>query len=455
MLYLINLVIISCVLSFGYCLIHISEINLYTTPLLPFTFLFLTIFFNKIYKSYNSSFVFKLFIFQATIRYCIFPVIVSTDQNFISNYSLFYLNVAIFVMILELVFVFVVFVFFSKKQKNSFLNKKSSVIPLRGSFFLLIFLAILFYYAYSSGAFSQISLIWNLSDYVEDYITNNTEVNSSGFGLVFFNLFKSLLALLFISFVYGFNKTKDSVKKWLYLLIILTSGAFIIGTSRFSFILFMLPLLFLISYILNKKEYEKIFKITSILLVVALVITTIAKFTRYENTVSAENFLSASSINAYFAGIGNIAIGLNAYEKVDFSKSLFFLINDTFQNVPLLSKITLEQYKTTLRFNEEIYGHTLYADQIVPLSISGLFHFGFIGMIFYSSFFISIALLFERLSYKSNFIAYKYLFIYLSVNTSLVYMLNIGSFYSSMAGAFIFLLLPFYSIKYIQRLKLG
>lgn len=105
--------------------------------------------------------------------------------------------------------------------------------------------------------------------------------------------------------------------------------------------------------------------------------------------------------------------------------------------------------------NEEIYSHRLYADQIVPLSISSLFHFGFLGIFFYSSFFLSIALYFERLSNKIQFIGYKFICINLSIVFSLVFMLNIGSFYASLSRTILFVFLPIFVIHNLQNLKVN
>lgn len=452
---LINLVALLCILSFGYCLVNIGKTYVYTTSLLPVTFLVLSIIFNKIYKSYSKSNVFKLFILQASIRYCLLPALISTDQIFVAKYDSYYLNISILIMLLELLLIFIVFVSFSKKQKNSYLSESYYIVPFYGRTFIWLLLVslFLFYYTYYSGAFSKITLIWNLNDYIEQYVTGDEELTGLGFGVISFKLLKSLIALWFISLIYKSKKIANSIKKWLYLLVILLSGTFIIGTSRFSLILFVLPLLILIGYIISENDYKKLFGFTSILMGVALLVTTIAKFTRYGNSVSAESIFSASSINAYFSGPGNIVIGLEAYESMEGYESLFYFINDTFQNVPLLSKITSDEFKGTLKFNEQYYGHSLYADQIVPLSISGLFHFGVIGILFYPMFFMSIALYIERISYKSRFIAYKYLFIFLSINFSLIYMFNVGSFYSSLSSAFLFLFIPFLLIRKFQRIR--
>src|SRR5690606_18882762 len=140
--------------------------------------------------------------------------------------------------------------------------------------------------------------------------------------------------------------------------------------------------------------------------------------------------------------------GVEAFNTIKWSDSVFYLFNDTLQNVPILSKLTDDTYKTTIRFNEAIYGHKLWADQIVPLSVSGLFHFGYIGIFIYNPFFIVIALFFERCAYQFKYIGYKYIYLYLSVVFSLVFMLNLGSFYADLIKTFLFLFIPMLLLKY-------
>lgn len=454
MIRLINMVIILCIFSLVYCLLEVGGNKFYTISFLPISLLLLTIFFHKLYSYFSGSVVFKIFIIQACIRYSILPIAISADMNFGSNYESYYLNIAVLIMVLEVFSIFIIFMLFSKRQRNAYLGRVFNITSLNNNIVLFIFLSPMLYYIYISGSFSQISLVWNLGDYIEKYVTNNEEMIDTGFGIILFNFFKTLLALIFISIVSRTKKIKYINKKWFYLFIILTSAAFIVGTSRFSFVLFALPLMVLVGYLVNNKDRKSIYKLVATVIAGVLLITTIAKLTRYDNVVSSQTVLSAASLNAYFAGPLNIAVGLKAYEKSESYKSILYFINDTFQNVPLLSKITLDEYKVTRKFNEEIYGHSLYADQIVPLSTSGLFHFSIIGVFFYSSVFIITALYIERLSYKTKFIGYKYLLIYLSINTSLVFMLNLGSFYASLTGAFLFLFMPFFLINIFQRIRL-
>lgn len=449
----VNLAILSSSLSLILCIWNINENNLPLIFLLPLSFLFITIIFHKTYEDLSSSIVFKLFILQACIRYCILAFLTSTNQVYQGYNNSEYLNIAILSMILELFSGFLIFTFFSKKQKISFYNKKQEIIPLKNLPLLTIILSIIFIYIYITGSFNKINTIWSLDNYIEKYITGDDELEVSTLGILLFTPFKILLALLLTSIVYKTNKIKENKKIFFYLITIALSSIFIVGQSRLSIILFILPLLFLISHITNKKQFKKILFFSIILISIILIITTIDKFSRYGNNLTPDSIITANSLNAYFAGPGNIAIGYKAFEKKKEYESILYLINDTLQNIPILSKLTVDEYKLNLKFNEEIYSHKLYADQIVPLSVSGLFHFGIIGFIIYIPFFIVIALYMERLSYKTSFIGYKFIFINLSIIFSMVFMFNVSSFYASSARTFLFLFIPIFIINNIQKTK--
>ena len=450
---LYRVVIIISVLSVAFSISHIDNIKYNFIFLLPLSLLLISIFFYNLYDKYLYSIVFKLFIIQVCARYTLLPVLISWGQTFSIGAESSYLNIAIFVMILELMSAFIAFRFFSTKNIKNISKDELTISPLNNLVLLSIVLLLMFIYMYTSGSLSKVNFIWSLNSYIENSVAGTDELESSGVGILLFTPFKVLTALLFISLVYKSSKIKNNKKKWFYLIIILLSSLIIVGTSRLSIVFFVLPLVILTSSLVQKSDYKKILNVTAIIMFIVLTVTTIAKFSIYDNEFSSSSILTASSVNAYFAGPGNIAVGYEAFEKVEGFDSILYFINDVFQNVPLLSKLTLDEYKTTAKFNEEIYHHREYADQIVPLSISGLFHFGYIGVFIYSTFFLIVALHIEKISYRVSFIGYKYILISLSMTLSLIFMLNIGSFFASFSRVFLFLFIPLFLIERYSRMK--
>lgn len=438
--------------SLLYCVGAIGGAHSGAVPLLPFSVLLLTIVFKPVYDLMASSVVFNLFILQVCIRYCVLPILVSGGQSVGVGHGSDYLDVAVVVMVLELISAFIVMRTFANKQKNAYLDKSEGAIGLRPGLALPLILLGMFGYMYAEGVFEKVNSVWSVSSYVQKYGVGGEELEVGSLGLVMFTPFKALLALYFVSWVHKSERIKPSRKKWLYLMAIFISSSVIVGVSRFSMVLFSLPLLIVTSYLLTRKELFKVGFLACILILTSVSIASIAKFSRHDDVVSTQNLVSASSIGAYFAGPGNIAVGFEAFDEVKSYESILFFINDTIQNIPLASKFALQEYRLSSVFNEQIYGHNFYADQIVPLSVSGLFHFGVVGVFVYSSFFLILALYLERKSYAVRHISYKYLLVYLSTTLSLVFMLSLSSFYAAAARALLFLYVPFLLINAIPRI---
>lgn len=438
-------------LTIALCLGVTSEVNLIVI-LLPITLLVSSLILRKLFVSYSKSLVFNLFLLQCFFRYLLFPVFLIFSPNTINYIDTDYFGWAIVFMSIELCFVFVTFFVFQFKHNRYLMSAGVNVRYVQSNVFLLLLLFLMLMYIYSSGALSKVNFIWNLSDYIEQTIDNGQSLEYGTLGMLLFLPFKALIFLFFISRI-GLSSFRDTTKSWLMLLVVIGSTLVITGSSRFSMVLNFLVLLWLVRLILGDKTTKGIVVLAASSLVVALFAATIAKFSRYGNSMEIGDILSASSINAYFAGPRNISIGLIAYENVKGIEHFLFMLNDTLQNIPILSKVTIASYKTNVVFNELIYGHRDWADQIVPLSVSGIFHFGYIGAFLYAPVFIGLALYMERKARVEEFIAYKYVFLYLTIVFSLVFMLNLGSMYAALTRTMLFVFLPFWLLNQYEKVK--
>lgn len=426
------------------------NINKEYLTFLPLSVLIATFVFDKVFNRLSKSTVFTVFTIQIYFRYCLLPILESYGQNLNIGDKSNYVYIALAVMIIELyacLFIFKLHI--NIQTRILFLNDKSRLTTLRNKLFVTIFLITSLGVIYSTNTLENVNFIWNLDSYVDKYIKEElTEI--SNMGGVLFNVFKVILALFIIGLIYNSNTLNAKAKNYMYLGVILISCIFVIGISRLGLIWFALPLVLLVKTIVNNKFSNKIVAISFVALLLSLATSSYFKFSRFDDIATFDTLISASSINAYFAGHGNIATGFEAYSKIEASDAPLYLINDTFQNIPIISKLTSSNFKLTYTFNEHIYMHREYADQIVPLSISGLFHFGLLGLFLYSSAFISFAMYLERMSYRTTYIGYKYIFISTSITFSLIFMLNLGSFYSILTQTFIFLFIPLYLFKKIK-----
>lgn len=417
---------------------------------LPIFSLILGFLFIKTYIKLKKSLVFNLFLVQGFFRYTVLPIIFLLSDTSDVNYSENYIVASVIIMIVEMIFLHFIFLFFGRSVSRS-----GEVIFLKKNIILPILLFFVFLYMYSSGSLKDINFIWDLDQYIDANLTGDlNDSKDSTLGLLLFNPWKVLFFLYMITLVRYNSFLKDDIKKWFYVSFLIFSSSVMVGLSRFSFLLNFLVFLNLLFYINNAKDNKKIIYFSMPLILTFIVIATSLKFINNDAELGFLNLIKPSLLNGYFSGFGNISIGLDLYSyRVDHN-FLGFLVNDTFQNIPLLSKYTNDLLKTNMFFNEKIYGHTDYADQIVPLSISGLFHFGYIGVFLYTLIFIIFAIRLEILASKVKFIGYKYVFLYLSLNFSLIFMLNLGSLYSVLFNTLVFVLFPMYLIQLILNLKL-
>lgn len=422
--------------------------------LLPLSLLLVSLTGATVFERLASSVVFNVFLLQAVVRYCFLPVMLGFSAGVLrSGYSSDYVNIAIVVMAIELFGIMLTFQFLSKKQSAVLSAPHAPVEPLRKSYLTVCILLGMFTYIGLSGALSKINLVFSLDEYVERSLMGG-QIEVEGYGLILFTPFKVLLSLLVVCWVYSSRNLGDNLRLYLYVFIVFVGSIFVVGMSRLSMVLFVLPLVLLIISMLKPRQARTLSYLAISLILFSLMVSSIHKFSRYGEVAELGILVSGSSLNAYFAGPWNIAAGFEAYEKTGAYESVLYLINDTFQNVPILSKFTNDNYKLTLSFNEQIYGHRWWADQIVPLAISGLFHFGVAGVFVYQVLFIVLALYAERLSRKTSFIAFKYLLLYISITFSMVFMLNIGSFYAAISRSALFMLLPFMILYLFQKAKI-
>lgn len=432
-------------LAFAYTLLNSDSITYPLIYLLPFTLCILSILFFNLFKLYKNSWVFKIFLLQVIIRYPIMSIVYCSAPLYLSNIRV-YSNIVIIMMILELIFCFIILGMFSNRQSKLGKYKHKEIRLNQNYLIIYITIIAMFTILLANNSFNEINFIVSLNQYIAEHIEGENSLQDSSIAIVLFTPLKVLLALTLIQKIYT-SKIRNHLKKWVYLLIIIASSFFVYGMSRFSLILFSIPLLGFITTLVTKRDANQLIRSSSIIIITALFFASIAKFSRYGNEATTNDLIDVGSINAYFSGPDNIRIGLMAYDSINNINSLLFFINDTLQNVPLLSKLTSDSYKLNLVFNKQFYGHNLWVDQIVPLDISGLFHFGLVGIPLYYCLFLSLALLFERKAYTSYDFFYKYSWMSLSISFSFIFMMNVSTFYASLAGNILFLFLPFWVIN--------
>lgn len=440
----INIIILFSILTVFALIFSTESFEFNYLITLPLSVFVLTILFRNKLIQYNNSIVLILVLFQVTIRYLVLPLLMGFGSELSIIGDHFNRGEAIFVMILELFVVYLCFFLYAKRYKIAINNKKENLTLLYPNFKIVITIGILFLFILFSGYFTRVNYIWNLDIFMEE---NNELENVSSWASVLFTPLRLIASLIAISYIYK-KRFKKGLTILLLFIVILLNSIIIVGSSRFSIVLSVLPLIAII-YLLFNNVRKQIIISFMVLISLVLSITTINKFARFDTSTSS--LVDANSLNAYFSGPGNESKGLDLYYSVDNWNRVQFTVSDLLQNIPLFSKFTSDKYKTNIYFNEAIYGHRLYQDQIVPLSLNGRIHLGVVGPLIYPFLFISLALLFERKYLFSINIGYKLVFITLAITLSLLFMLNIGSLSSSVFRNLIFLLGPIYLINLANK----
>lgn len=397
----------------------------------------------------KRSYVYYIFYFQAIIRYSIIPLGIALGDKFTNGFTSLNGSLAVLFMIIELFFIWVVFLSQNHKYKRTHISNK--LILVRKNGWLYIFILLMFFVVFLSGYFYKVNLIWSLANYVEDVTQENTEEVGTIGGLLF-NPLKVAIMLIAASWILGSKLSKRS--KLISLILIMgLASMFIVGISRLSIVAFILPFYFILHGIFDKKNIKIINTVLLLLMVPVIVITSIAKFSRPSKAVTTETIFNTNSYNAYFAGVGNVAAGIDAHEKLTNKNYVLFFFNDILQNVPILSKLTIDNYKSNFIYNYEIYGHSLWQTQIVPLNIAGLFHFDILGIGLYSALFLWIAFFFEKKALNENYLPYKFVFFAIMLSVSMIFMLNIGSMVVTIIRSILFTYLPFYLSNKLNKIK--
>lgn len=443
-------IIFFCLISTLSCWIFNQNNNFKYIVFLPLSLMIFSLLENICYFNLKKTYVYYIFYFQSVIRYCLVPIGVTLGDEVGNGKSTMNGGEAVFFMIIELLFIFFLFIYQNKKIKNNLISPK--LIFLNRNIWLYIFVLVMFLIILSSGFFNKVNLIWNLSDYVEEVFVSGEEKEVGSLGGILFIPFKIVLLLILSSFILT-RKLKKRFKILCLLLIMGLSSSFIVGVSRLSMLLFILPFYLILIKLFERNE-KKIINLSLIaILIPAILITSFNKFTKGDRIATTEDIFNTASFNAYFSGVGNVAVGIDTFEDQTNKDYTLFFLNDLFQNVPLLSKVTNNEYKSNSVFNKNIYGHSEWQTQIVPLCIAGLFHFNVFGIGIYSCFFLFLAFYFERKAKKEANLSYKYVFYSLMLTLALVFMLNVGSMVATFVRYLIFIYLPFFISDKLNKLR--
>lgn len=417
-------------------LVVLFKTNLSLFYVLPLIVSICTLILSKQLTRIKNSFIIYIFYAQFFIKYSLIPLLYD-ERIIIYHYKEVY-----FVMILELISIFLTIYFFTKRDSEFNNNKryKYLIIP-KFDLKAKLILCLLFAYLVVNyvGVKTMITFLGSTSNFAIETSSNDDMISEGGYiGLVFTSL-RFLVTLLLFSVIYRSKIKKDKNKVIIMLFMSLILSLFIIGTSRFSILQYLMASVCLILYLFpNKKRMISILSVFMLVLVVS--ISTIYKsiIIQSKNTATIDfNIASYGMLNAYFSGPSNVDTGIGTLISMKNISTFNLIVNDVFKNIPGLTTLSNSDITTTKFFNNTNY-KTVFSseDQIPPLVAFSAAHYSIYLSAFYSILFVWFALYFEKKSLKSKEIILKYIFILFAIKFSFVTMQNfssiIGSIFSTL-----------------------
>ena len=351
--------------------------------LIPLSYTFVYLFFappiNKLGFGYLTLNLIWL------IRYCIGPVIHKlTDYQirFYSNVSSEDLFVGLILMIIELWVTIIACGIFLNKRKTGKIASYSRLMNNNESkISTIIVLAILL--------LSGLVIIFDPNAIKSfNFILNQEYIQSTGtkFGI-------SVLILIWCKYVVTvfligkLSAKNNHVPNSVYLVssvtIMLISISFFTGVSRSSILIEAIAYVALLIYYFPRKKKEIMIICFTTLFIILLTITLYRFYDTQSLSVSSEFFELNSlsfTINSYFAGQQNIAVGVKSLRLFWEQYDLFTLSKDLLANTVMLNTLVTNITGTVEIYNLTLYGHNNWADQISPTITQALGLFNIFGL---------------------------------------------------------------------------
>lgn len=392
---------------------------------LPVGLGFFTLFISNIFVKLKSYFIFWIITIQQLIRYIVIPCLFLTTDKLRFGSTTINEPYAVAMMLVELLFVLIAYHICTYSKEIKAEKNQLKFLPLNtvntGLFVLFILII-----ALNRSFLQKLSFVWDISTYLKLKLSGDLEAISPLVSIMF-PVMRAYIVLFIFSAIDSF-KIKQGTKLALSILVVLMNATIIVGISRFSIVYATFPLVLLLIYFYPVYR-KRILTYTSVFFGIILLLASVAKFS--ENTKKADvgGFFSLHDLNAYFGGVANYAIGYDSYKKnqVNPFEKYYYFVSDITQNIPVLSRFSNDNYKTNIKFNNEIYGAGRSRDQIVPVSVAGLYHFSIYFFYIYIFILTLLAFRFERKAYSTNSAVLFFLYIILAFGCATSMMINIGS----------------------------
>lgn len=401
--------------------------------LVPLLFTIYTILEKSIWKKIQNNIGYAVFFTSAFIRYLIMPLLFcySEDINMTGGVlaTREELREAVLLQLYEEFCVLLLLLLLTNDRKNKYISSGVQQIHLsgkKGLYYLSIILVPIIFF-FMRDMIAGMNFVWNLSN-IDITETVRVTLPLAGFFTLLFNFGRILFILLFIDYLLR-NNSNSKIALAVCMFFILLYVSFISNLSRMGIVL---PLI-VFGYLLVScfpKQKKNVFAWGAVLLLVAIIgmtyIKSFSEVRNYNNNEVSDVNYWASSLQAYFMGLNNIAIGLRADSMVDNffgNNRLLFFINDNITNIAGLSHFSSPMQSSVYIFNYIIHTHDG-MDQICPNIINGYLYFGRVFSPLYSLFFILLMVFFDNKAKNETELVEKFCWLFAAASCGLIMMVG-------------------------------
>lgn len=363
--------------------------------------------------------------FTMLLRYIVSPLLMSiygSNVQIGSPVGLATQEQAVYLMLYEMILLFVVFGIFHKYFyfKQASFNYVKARPNLFGWLFVLIVLALALRDPSSIGRYS---FIWSASH------LNNDALEDVSLVALLVQLAQVVITVGILNIIYKFYEKKPNILYlFLSLFVIVVSASFIIGTSRSSIILPLVTGLFTV-YLLYKNYRKLIIVLSSSLVLIIIGVSTLLKQNTnittgrglYHSAGALENF--NTDLQIYFSGLANIGHSIETSYIYD-PFQYYAITGDLAHSIIFVNKFFSGFQSAIISFNDMFYKRIGVSDQILPLLGQGYLYFGVILAPIFSVIILFIIMTLDKNIYKSRSVFSLYIYAYLCVKFSLFFMSN-------------------------------
>lgn len=423
--------------------------NLYS--IIPFSFGILFLLITPNIEQIKENIGLLILIITMFLRYVILPLISCLGEYYGGigiNPSDKFITQAIWLMLYELIMVFVFLKIISKKYYSTPFNvlntnRLKTISHPNYIFFIVIILGILVFFLFPNAR-PYNRFIFDANTNTNTEVTMTENIMSSGYFLVLMIVAKQCMILLFLDYFYK-KYLKNHTFRYIFLsyFIVMLSFLYQSELSRFGI---LIPLIIYFVF-LNKLYGDRgriIGKIFILLGLCALVFVSNIKFFGNNQSNDATNIKYwASTFETYFMGVKDIAIGILSNQEINRiygSYRIIPLLRDSISNVGGLSHFAGPLNQLPLLIYNSVYLNTSkYYFLILPNICRGLYYFGYILSPLVTLFFVFLIAFFDKKMRNCDDFYILFLYLLSSVYCSFIMMMNASTIVGNLINTVLYL----------------